>query len=56
MNGVPIDPNGVIPDVLGQTHRRYGNTRKEAAVLGNVLEWVESRPRLRAAVAGGGVQ
>ncbi|KVL48446.1 DUF3987 domain-containing protein [Burkholderia territorii] len=37
MNGVPIYPNGVIPGRLGQIHDRYGDTPKDAALLGSSL-------------------
>ncbi|CAG4910208.1 DUF3987 domain-containing protein [Paraburkholderia saeva] len=37
MNDVPIYPNGVIPGLLGQLHDRYGDTPKDAALLGSCL-------------------
>jgi hypothetical protein len=55
MNGVPVDLNREIPGVLGQMHDRCGNTPKDVALVGEVLDWIESRPRVRDAVMGGGV-
>ncbi|KVS38295.1 DUF3987 domain-containing protein [Burkholderia ubonensis] len=37
MNGVPIYPNSIIPGTLGQVHDRYGNTPKDAGILGSCL-------------------
>ncbi|MDR6474602.1 hypothetical protein J2778_002096 [Paraburkholderia graminis] len=56
MNGAPIYPNGAIPNVLCQVRRRRGNTPKGVALLGDVLGWIESRPRMPDAVKRGGMQ